>query len=352
MTVRNEGNRIVQFAYNINNTDTMKIEKKQFDLVTMSDNLFKNRYKWRPSDFDNEAKFTKETINLLRDEYKLLKKYRLFYKKKSIKIIEQGFHIKRLIEQIKKQKFMNNRKKLNATYVIKNVSKLFSHIRINCQTDIFPFNEINTYNLNETRAHVLSCLASKKLIMYDKLNLEQFDKLIDKLKHKFYENLIDPGTSVGILSSQSIGEPATQLSVVYDTRVRTRVKNKNWNYKIGHLIDLYMEIYEDKVIEENIISDTSKKSYILPLQNILKDDEIIEVPGINCKTGKFEWKNVTELSKHPLIGSLIKITTTSGKSVIATKAHSFVTKQHITNKICKIKGDELKVGDLVPIACF
>ena len=418
LTVRNEGNRIVQFAYGRTNIDTIKIEKKTFHLVTQTDNEFSTRYRWtkndlkqngilwqhdsmdqRQNDFmDENIKVKKlqnysHQIQTLRLEYLKLKSYRSHFKRKGIMEIEQSYHINRIIQQIKKKKYYIGRKnvKLNPFYIIKQNQQLLEFIRLNCHTEQFPFTELNKYNLCETRAWILSCLASKKIICTDKLHRLQYDDILTKIKQKFHENLIDPGTSVGILGTQSIGEPCTQLSVSYDTLVKVFIQNKQRKVKIGKMIDKYMTKYKDSVVSSNTIINNNKvqtgrlfekkmkintgpKKKGVPLskkncekQLFLPDNIHIDenkekkttsdilvvpkkweifVPGIDCKRNTVRICRVTELSRHPPNGRLVKITTKSKKVIIATCAHSFITKRK--NKLIKIRGDALTTNDMLP----
>ena len=62
---------------------------------------------------------------------------------------------------------------------------------------------------------------------------------------------------------------------------------------------------------------------------------------------KIEWKNVSELSKHPVNGDLIKITTESGRSAITTLSHSHLKKED--GMIKPILGSDLVIGNRIPV---
>ena len=59
------------------------------------------------------------------------------------------------------------------------------------------------------------------------------------------------------------------------------------------------------------------------------------------------WMNISELSRHPPHGSLIKITTQSGRSVTTTLSHSHLRKQG--DSIVPILGKDLKLGHRIPV---
>jgi DNA-directed RNA polymerase II subunit RPB1 len=70
------------------------------------------------------------------------------------------------------------------------------------------------------------------------------------------------------------------------------------------------------------------------------------------ENGKVSWKKIEAVTKHLPINkdgtdTLIKVTTRTGKSVIATKGKSFLTL--LNNKIVPIRGDDLEIGTCLPI---
>ncbi|RKX66121.1 MAG: hypothetical protein DRP42_03775, partial [Tenericutes bacterium] len=80
-----------------------------------------------------------------------------------------------------------------------------------------------------------------------------------------------------------------------------------------------------------------------------KQKQGIKVQALNCKTGKLEWSTLTNVFKHPA-NNLIKIKTYAGRSLIATKDHSFLRYKNQNIEVCN--GSELEVGDFVPIAQY
>jgi len=71
------------------------------------------------------------------------------------------------------------------------------------------------------------------------------------------------------------------------------------------------------------------------------------------ENGIVSFKNIKAVTKHPIINSdnsrtLLKVTTLTGRSVIATIAKSFLTLKE--NKIVPIRGDELVKGMYLPIS--
>lgn len=389
MTVRNEGNRIIQFAYGGNNIDTTKIVKiKKIGLLELNRDQFLSMYLWKKAEIlsiygsnrsnilnisntsnglnnnntnNNTAQILQNSLkHLLRDEYKHLKYYRgiLQYRQKMNEKnlnttyhtissqIYQSFDINKIIEQFqtKCNTYAMKDNILFPAYIMQKIHELERIITINPNNN-FPFNEINKAGLEITRALIRGNLATKKIIKHDKLTKYQFDQVINTIINKFYSNIIDPGTAVGPIAAQSIGEPCTQLSVAYNTKVQVSGYIIPNPY-IGSLIDTYMRLFDNNVITTHITED-NKPSHILHIPR----EWDLKVPGLNCKSGKIEYKHITAFSRHPPNGKLIKITTKSGKQVVATPAHSFVIKKRKNNheSIEIIRGDCLRIGDLIPI---
>ncbi len=133
-----------------------------------------------------------------------------------------------------------------------------------------------------------------------------------------------------------------QLSISSNTEIQIKINNEYQTPTIGSLIDSYIKEYQGHVITTHITED-GRESHILPTKHLN-----IKVPGLNYKTKMVEWKQVTEMSRHPVNGKMVKITTKSGKTVTATLSHSFVVQNQDGNPET-IRGDELRKGMFVPI---
>jgi DNA-directed RNA polymerase subunit A" len=147
---------------------------------------------------------------------------------------------------------------------------------------------------------------------------------------------IDPGEAVGVIAAQSIGEPGTQMCVSYDEKIIIKHKNKIRIVKIGNFVDKVFKKAEYKKIN-------GYEVYNIPL------NEDISVLSVN-KNEKIEWRRVYALNRHKSPNKLIKIKTNSGRQIIATDFHSFVTRKN--NEILPIAGRDLKVGDRIPVVQY
>ena len=189
-------------------------------------------------------------------------------------------------------------------------------------------------------------LSPSKIIFKHKYCKEAFDYVIDQIRIKYFDSLAHPGEMVGVIAAQSIGEPATQMtlnSVEWNTEIL--IKNKYGGFerhKIGELIDGIVMNASEKHVENH------------PNNTTLVWTKHEDMYVLSCdEMGKVTWKQVEAVTKHPPINedgsnTLLKVTTASGRTVTATKAKSFLKRVH--NKIIPVRGDDLVVGDYVPVS--
>ncbi len=169
---------------------------------------------------------------------------------------------------------------------------------------------------------------SKKHKFTDK----QKNEIIKKTEESYENSRIAPGEAIGVVTAESFGEPGTQMSEKFDEKVIIKFENKIKIIEIGKFVDGLMEKYG------KIDLDFTQ---VLPINNLE-----FYVPSLN-QDEKTEWKKISEISRHKYTKKLMKLTTTSGRTITATDNHSFVTRQN--NQVIKIVGRELKIGDRIPV---
>lgn len=160
-------------------------------------------------------------------------------------------------------------------------------------------------------------------------------KLKDQIKHCYYTSKLDPGSAVGCDASLAIGEPTTQMSVEKTTKVVLRQGNKTINTTMGKFIDNEIEKAWMIVVQDN-------DSEIIP-DNVFEETEIMSV----SKDEKISWNKITELSRHPVHGDMVRIKTESGRETVCTLSHSFLTRN--IDGVVPILGSDIRVGHRVPV---
>ena len=102
---------------------------------------------------------------------------------------------------------------------------------------------------------------------------------------------------------------------------------------MGELIDEEMKIHCENVFQYEIDNYIKEVSHIEVLT--VSQEEIIE------------WKKVSVLSKHPVNGDLIKVTTESGREVTTTLSHSHLKRED--GAIKPVLGSDLIIGNRIPV---
>ncbi len=164
----------------------------------------------------------------------------------------------------------------------------------------------------------------------NKLSEKESEELIQKVIKLYKESIYDPQEAIGIVTAQSLSEPATQMSVDYNEKVIVRKGENIKIVKIGEFVDKILE-KEKQTSDGWEFCDISKADILVP--SITKDEKII-------------WSRVKEVSRHKAPKHLVKIKTRSGRSIVATDSHSFVTRRN--NSIVSVSGKDLKCGDRIP----
>lgn len=117
----------------------------------------------------------------------------------------------------------------------------------------------------------------------------------------------------------------------------------NTGSKINPIYKGTISIFIDKLLKDN--KDSVK--YISEDSVVLDIHDNYKIVGVS-NTEKTSWNNILQVSRHPANGKLVKVTTRSGRTTVATMSHSFL--KRTVDSITTIKGSDLKVGDRIPIA--
>ncbi len=162
--------------------------------------------------------------------------------------------------------------------------------------------------------------------------VEEAKQIVQATKAEYEDSRVDPLDPVGTVSAQSIGEPGTQMSVEGDERVLIREDGETAVTEIGPLIDGVLEDHLSRRIGDHEVARAPGRLEVLSLR---ADEQV-------------EWKPVEEVSRHEAPGELLEIELESGRSIRATKAHSFV--KRVDGDITPVSGDTLSIGDELPVA--
>ena len=365
-TVRNAVERIQQFIYGDSGIDTVKQYDYKFKIMEMNNAEVAEKFKFSKEELKNVKNFSEANNDAF---YKEILAMRDHLRQSQLKATMNYLalntnymlpvNINRIIDNAKNS---NNKDPVlnEPDYIIKLIdnillpdkSRLYSMTEEEMKNEKSPKYIDDKISKTAFKYALYETLAPKKCIHVYKLSKKQLDNISEQIIISFNRSVVEPGEMVGILGAQSLGEPVTQMvlnSVDWkeEILVRDTKTNEDLVIPIGKFIDEQIENEKDKVVsmgdnlENNMKGiyylDTKSKNYYI--QSVNED-------------GKISWKKIEAITKHLPINkdgsnTLIKVTTRMGKSVIATKGKSFLTQRD--NKVVPIRGDEIKVGDYLPI---
>jgi DNA-directed RNA polymerase subunit A" len=126
------------------------------------------------------------------------------------------------------------------------------------------------------------------------------------------------------------------MSALQSTKIKiTGPNNFIYSGEIGKFIDNLIEQNKAQVI------DIGNDSVVLDLQ------DKYNIIGVSNQE-KTSWKRISQVSRHPANGGLVKVSTKSGKTTTATLSHSFL--KRTPTGIAEIRGSDLRVGQRIPVA--
>jgi len=175
------------------------------------------------------------------------------------------------------------------------------------------------------RTQVLQTVADR-----DAVTVEDVEDIVAAVESQYRDTRVDPLDPVGTVSAQSIGEPGTQMSIPGEERILVRRAGETDVVSIGEVVDAIMADRECRTIDDHEVA-------------LAPDD--LEVLSLGADE-QVTWKPVEEVSRHDAPTELLEFTLDSGRTITATKAHSFVTRED--NAVVPVAGSDLSEGDWLP----
>lgn len=237
-SIRNANGQIVQFPYGEDGIDPMKIEKQKFDVMFMSNQEIEKKFSFANKE---EAKhyfptkvvdemFTQkgkemlelEVTNIILDRDFVRDIASLYTSNPEDKLF-LPCNIRRLIVNAINQFGIQNdttkkqpKSQLNPLRVIETVEWLIQKLPklfVNQVRENIELPEIYNYTVRNMRALIRVSLGCKRVTVEYNLTQAAFDYIINEIERKFMDAIVQPGELVGAVSSQSLGEPSTQLTL-------------------------------------------------------------------------------------------------------------------------------------------
>ena len=219
LSVKNSYGKVIQFLYGEDGYNYSKIEGQSLDLLskTFEEIEETHRYpldeKWELfmtesviAEMEKDKKYVDKLEDYFKEVYEMTHSLRNeIFKNKTGGSINYPINMFRLVNRaltmfhIEKTDLSD----LNPLYVYETLQELNSTLKKNNMEAMSPLFKCLLY----------SYLSPKKLVKELRLGRDAFDYVINMIKNKYKKCFIPVGEMVGAIAAQSIGEPATQMTL-------------------------------------------------------------------------------------------------------------------------------------------
>ncbi|KAL9179832.1 LOW QUALITY PROTEIN: hypothetical protein ACHAXT_007802 [Thalassiosira profunda] len=238
-TLRTSGGQIVQFLYGEDGMDAVWIERQSFDSLTLNKRQLEERYLLQSDDpdfgYDDQnipfleaeiiedcrhnpevQQMLDEEMNSLKEDQRVLRVVaanREAGREDDVSSYAPG-NVKRVIQNALRQFQIDKGlpSDLHPKDVIEKVDALLRRLVVVVGDDVLSVEAQN----NATtlyRILVRSYLASKRVLKEYRLSEAALNWIIGEIETRFHHAKVSPGEMAGVLAAQSIGEPATQMTL-------------------------------------------------------------------------------------------------------------------------------------------
>ena len=356
MTLRTNKGKIVQFTYGDDGVDPVRVENQPIPLVGMSiqdiyahfnipDESGKNkilstiflkntltRLKRQSSDFQTKAQFYTQMMIANRD--KIIKNV---FKNKGDSIVNVPVAFAHIINNVQGNQNISPNSIVDITPMeaYEMIEFTYSNLeKIRCAIPNELFKTLYYFNLSP-----------KELLYVKRFNKAALTILLDTITLNYKRAIVAPGEMVGMIAAQSIGEPTTQMSLAPTQCIKVMKINKN-NKKlelssgeIGKLCDGLIE---------QLPQFTFNTGHVNSVETLLDTlDHEYYIIGVD-EHEQTHWNKISHVSRHPVNGQLMKVTTKSGRMVETTTSHSHLIRKE--QKVMPILGLDMVIGMRIPVA--
>ena len=187
---------------------------------------------------------------------------------------------------------------------------------------------VDDYNLPESLQHrIYETIEDRGEVPIDKV-----DDIAQAIASRYEDSRVDAHDPVGTVSAQSIGEPGTQMSIEADESIVIRRNGDTELVEIGSFVD-------------TVLTADNRETRTTDGHEVALAPSGLAVPSLDTDE-QVKWKHVEAVSRHESPNEILSIELESGRSIRATKAHSFVTRRD--GDIVPVAGETLTVGDVLP----
>lgn len=298
-TTRNSLGDIIQFLYGEDGIDGTQVEKQSVDTIPGSDAAFEKRYKVDllhdelPIESAKAIKGDVEVQRLLDEEFEQLSEDREYLRQVCFPNGDSSWplplNLRRIIQNAQ-QIFHSGRQKvsdLKVEEIVLGVRDLCSKLLV-VRGDSELAQEAQANATLLFQCLVRSRLSTRRILEEFKLNRISFEWVIGEVESQFQKSAVQPGEMVGVIAAQSIGEPATQMTL--NTFHYAGVSSKNVTLGVPRLKEILNVAKNIKTpaltvyLEKEVAADIEKAKIVqsaiehTTLKNVTSATEIFYDP--------------------------------------------------------------------------
>ncbi|KAL8542647.1 hypothetical protein ACS0TY_003506 [Phlomoides rotata] len=228
-TVRNSLGDVIQFLYGEDGMDAVWIESQPLESLKLKKSGFSDMYKyeidhpnWNPNYMLPEAVEDLKTIREIRSVFDAeVQKLEADRYQLGTEIATTGdnswplpVNIKRLVLNAQKTFKVDFRRPsdMHPMEIVEAVDKLQERLKVVVGDDYLSMEAQKNATLF-FNILLRSALASKRVLKEYRLTREAFEWVIGEVESRFLQSLVAAGEMIGCVAAQSIGEPATQMTL-------------------------------------------------------------------------------------------------------------------------------------------
>ena len=227
-SIRNSNGDLIQLQYGEDGMDGACVEFQKLVSLTPDNRTFEKQFSNAPTRLESLRKFLVSNVvddvaadnaqcQLLEQEWHQLSRDRHFLRETlptGESQVVLPVNIARLIENAQNLFHIDVRSTsdLSPTYVVERLTEVAEQLVVVPGND--PLSVVAQDNATILfKCHLRAMLCSRQCIVKHRLSQEAFDWILGEVEHRFMQSQAQPGEMVGALAAQSLGEPATQMTL-------------------------------------------------------------------------------------------------------------------------------------------
>ena len=229
-TVRNSSQSVLQFLYGEDGIDAVQMENQNVDSIKLNDSDLSSNYAidlnlgWGHDCLTGDV-YTQLNEENVRDAHQqtLDNEFERICKdrdeiRSNVGLKESSFplpvNVVRIIDNLKAihKITRSSYSDISPIEVISIVTKLINELLVVPGSDRLSIDAQKSATMLFF-THLRTQLSSKRICEYHRLTKDCLLSVVNQIKNAFYGAIVNPGEAIGVISGQSIGEPATQMTL-------------------------------------------------------------------------------------------------------------------------------------------